>query len=63
MAESLGDNMSKKLLYGFVVTTFLLCGCAEKKMTEEWCEEMMIKPNKEWTEKDAQLFARDCLTE
>ncbi|WP_083608198.1 DUF3012 domain-containing protein [Teredinibacter haidensis] len=55
--------MSKKLLYGFVVTTFLLCGCAEKKMTEEWCEEMMIKPNKEWTEKDAQLFARDCLTE
>lgn len=30
------------------------------KMTEEWCEQMMVKTNKEWVEQEIQLFGRDC---
>ncbi|WP_045859599.1 DUF3012 domain-containing protein [Teredinibacter purpureus] len=53
--------------YRIGVYTFLgllyvmLLGCAEKKMTEEWCEALMERPNNQWTEDDAVLFARDCL--
>lgn len=39
----------------------ILSGCSEKKMTQEWCEEMMLKPNDQWEEKEYKLFARDCL--
>lgn len=31
-----------------------------KKMSDEWCEEMMLKANSDWVEIDIQLFARDC---
>ncbi|SMF40564.1 Protein of unknown function [Alteromonadaceae bacterium Bs31] len=39
----------------------LLIACSEKKMSEAWCEDMMVKANAQWTEEETRLFARDCL--
>jgi|GEM_PF-1249803 len=54
--------MAFRLALGLFLLMFL-SSCSEKKMTEQWCEAMMEKPNQEWTnEKDIELFARDCLS-
>jgi len=42
--------------------TFVL-GCSEKTMSEEWCEQMMEKPNREWQEEEFKLFAKSCIPE
>ena len=33
------------------------------KYDEVWCEQMMVKPSKEWVEAEIQAFAKHCLTE
>jgi len=58
----------KSTSIALVMLSLLLHACSEKdpiglpteKMTEEWCEQMMVKPNNEWIETEIQLFARDC---
>lgn len=50
----------KKL--AFVLTLFsVLSGCSENDVTDEWCDNMLEKPNAEWTELDFKTFSSDCL--
>ncbi len=51
---------SLSIVIAVVLASVMSLGC-EEKMSEQWCEDMMLKPNKQWTEKEAKLFARDCL--
>ncbi len=49
-----------------LASLFVFCGmaCSEKdvpKMSQEWCDAMLDKPNSEWTEEDFRAFAADCL--
>ncbi len=29
--------------------------------TDDWCEVMMVKPSKEWTTEEQQIFAKNCI--
>lgn len=35
----------------------------EIRGSEEWCEAMMVKPDAEWSDADARLFAQKCLND
>ncbi|WNO07662.1 DUF3012 domain-containing protein [Teredinibacter sp. KSP-S5-2] len=52
--------MATRIVY-IAFASVCLFGCSEKRMSEEWCDSMIDKPNSEWTEQDFTSFSQDCL--
>lgn len=56
------------LLLGFLVVLIGLSyiegdNTEAELVGEEWCDAMMAKPNKEWTDAETRSFAKSCLYE
>ncbi|WP_155238660.1 DUF3012 domain-containing protein [Teredinibacter turnerae] len=64
----------EKSVIALVVTAslWLSSGCADdepasrcpesrQKQSQEWCDQMLEKPNAEWVEEDYQSFSCDCI--
>lgn len=55
--------MASRLIVS-VACVLSIAACSEKgapKMSEEWCDAMLDKPNVEWAEEDFEVFGANCL--
>jgi len=42
-------------------TTMLLSACSSEVGSEEWCADMENTPQSEWTPKEAEQYAENCI--
>ena len=50
----------RQLLYITTAAT-VFSACAPEIGSEEWCEDMAVKPKGDWTVNEAQAFAEHCI--